>query len=69
MSKFDKDFVIVRMTGVTDAGVNNYKRGQVKIWPTYEGDVWGSAAYEVLEFVTGYIEASAKAREYRNAKA
>ena len=30
------------------------------------GETWGSAAYEVLDYVTGYIEASKRARDLRN---
>ena len=59
------EFVFVRMTGITDDGFNNYKKGQIKVWKDY-GEIWGAASYEVLEYVTGFVAAYAKAREYRN---
>ena len=59
------DFVIVRMTGITDYGFKDYRKGQIKIWKDY-GETWGSSAYEVLDYVTGYIEASKRARYLRN---
>lgn len=61
------NFVIVRMTGITDYGFKDYRKGQIKIWKDY-GETWGSAAYEVLDYVTGYVEASKRARELREDK-
>ena len=42
--KMNKSWVIVRMNDRSGAG------GSIKIWRTYEGDIWDSPLYKVIGF-------------------
>lgn len=60
MKAADKEWVIVKFD-------NGTARQRLKIWRNYEGDVWGSTLYKVLDYYTGtYKDAMTHARRIDN---
>jgi len=40
-----------------------FNDGRLKVWRNYDGDIWGSPLYQVLDYFTGsYKDAMAQAR-------
>ena len=40
-----------------------FNDGRLKVWRNYDGDIWGSPIYQVLDYFTGsYKDAMAQAR-------
>jgi len=40
-----------------------FNDGRLKVWRNYDGDIWGSSIYQVLDYFTGsYRDAKAQAR-------
>lgn len=46
-----------------------FNDGRLKVWRNYEGDIWGSPLYEVLDYFTGsYRDAMTQARRMNHAR-
>tara|TARA_R110000796_G_C14264609_1_gene400430 strand:+ start:250 stop:459 length:210 start_codon:yes stop_codon:yes gene_type:complete len=60
-----KEWVIIRWT--TAQFMSGNKKGDITIYPDYDDEfLWGSAAYEVLDYFTGtYHEVKRYALKYK----
>ena len=56
-----KEFVVIKF--VEAAGPN--KSGKYEVWASYEGDVWGSPIYEVVEYFPTFRAAQLAVRAYK----
>ena len=64
-----KEFVVIKF--VEAAGPNIYfngsllQSGKYEVWASYEGDVWGSPIYEVVEYFPTFRAAQLAVRAYK----
>ena len=56
-----KEFVVIKF--VEAAGPN--KSGKYEVWASYEGDIWGSPIYEVVEYFPTFRAAQLAVRSYK----
>ena len=59
--EMEKEFVVIKF--VEAAGPN--KSGKYEVWASYEGDIWGSPIYEVVEYFPTFRAAQLAVRAYK----
>ena len=56
-----KEFVVIKFVGA--AGPK--KASQYRAWASYDGDIWGSPIYEVLDYFPTHKAAKAAIRNFK----
>tara|TARA_R110002020_G_scaffold267819_2_gene482990 strand:+ start:800 stop:979 length:180 start_codon:yes stop_codon:yes gene_type:complete len=56
-----KEYVVVKFS----EAASSTKEGQYKAWASYDGDIWGSPLYEVIDYYPTYKKAQEAIRDMK----